>query len=93
VILSQLHAIGKLAWNDYVRERDAERERAMTAIADRETSGGNYYTTVPHMISPTLLRAVVASTQNGTTPYTEAMGLLSASLKSVEGLIERVGAG
>lgn len=91
VVLSQLLNVGLLTWERYVAERDAERERALEALADRDSDGGNYYATAPHMISPTFLDAVAQETRAMRTTYSEAMSLLHArSLKSLEGLLSRV---
>jgi Zn-dependent peptidase ImmA (M78 family) len=91
VVLSQLLDLGLLNWERYVLERDAERARSLEALAARDSDGGNYYATAPHMISPTFLAAVAHETQAMRTTYSEAMSLLQArSLKSLEGLLSRV---
>ncbi|MBY5163149.1 ImmA/IrrE family metallo-endopeptidase [Salsipaludibacter albus] len=91
VVLSQLHHLELLTWERYIAERDAERTRALEALEARDSDGGNYYATAPHMISPTFLEAVARETRAMRTTYSEAMSLLHArSLKSLEGLLSRV---
>lgn len=91
VVLSQLLDLGLLSWERYVVERDAERTRALEALEARDSSGGNYYATAPHMISPTFLEAVAHETRAMRTTYSEAMSLLQTrSLKSLDGLLTRV---
>jgi len=97
VVLSQLHEIGALPWNEYVTARDEERAKALEALAAKQgegSTGGDWYRNVPIMVSRRFLAAVLADTAAGGTPPTEAMHLIgSRSRKSLEGLVERYGHG
>ena len=75
VILGRIREAGALTWDAYLTELDVERQRAAAFLADRG-GGGNYYNTKPVHVSRRFARAVVASTLEGHTPYTEAFRLL-----------------
>lgn len=95
VVLSQLHDIGALSWNDYVAARDDERGRALAALEESradESTGGNWYLNMPIIVSRRFLSAVIADTAAGGTAPTEAMQLIgSRSRKSLTGLVQRYG--
>ena len=75
VILGRIREAGALTLDEYLAELDVERQRVAAFLADRE-GGGNYYNTKPVHVSRRFARAVVASTLEGHTPYTEAFRLL-----------------
>ncbi len=75
VILGRIREAGALTWDEYLAELDAERQRVATFLADRG-GGGNYYNTKPVHVSRRFARALIASTLEGNTPYTEAFRLL-----------------
>lgn len=95
VVLSQLHEIGALGWDEYVEARDAERARALAALEEsrvNSSTGGDWYLNAPIMVSRRFLAAVLADTAAGGTTPTEAMHLIgSKSRKSLDGLVERYG--
>ncbi len=75
VILGRIREAGALTWDEYLAELDVERHRVAAFLADRG-GGGNYYNTKPVHVSRRFARALVASTLEGHTPYTEAFRLL-----------------
>lgn len=95
VILSQLHDVGALAWDEYVEARNAGRARALAALEesrDDRSTGGDWYLNLPIIVSRRLLAAVLADTAAGATSTTDAMHLIgSRSRKSLSGLFERYG--
>lgn len=91
VILGRLREAGALTWDDYLRELRLERARVDAIIAGPST-GGNYYNTKPVQVGRRFARAVVASTLEGQTSYTEAFRLLELKKASTfDGLAEHLG--
>lgn len=91
VILGRIREAGRLSWDDYLRELDAERARVAAIIAERE-SGGNYYNTKPVQVGKRFARALVASALEGQTSYSEAFRLLGLKKASTfDGLADRLG--
>ncbi len=56
-------------------ELAAERAR-VASVQSKPGSGGNYYYTKPVQVGKKFARALIASTLEGSTPYTEAFQLL-----------------
>ncbi len=77
VILGRAREIGALTWDRYFEEVEAERARVSAVVAERGTSGGDYYNTKGVTLGKRFARAVVGSALEGQTPYPEAFRLLS----------------
>ena len=75
MILGRIREAGALTWDAYLTELDVEKERVAAFLSERG-GGGNFYNTKPVHVSRRFARAVVASTLEGHTPYTEAFRLL-----------------
>ncbi len=91
MILVRVHESGALSWDDFMHEFETERKRIAEIVAVRG-SGGNYYNTKPVQVGKRFARALIASTVEGRTPYTEAFRLLDVNKTSTfEGLGERLG--
>ena len=73
VVLRRLHECGFLAWDQYRRACRAEHERALERASG---PGGDFYNTQPVRVSTTFARAVIASTLEGRTSFTEAFEML-----------------
>jgi Zn-dependent peptidase ImmA (M78 family) len=91
VILGRVREAGWLTWGQYLEELERERER-VAAIEVERRSGGDYYITKPVQVSKRFARALVASTLEGQTSYTEAFRLLTLKKASTfDNLAERLG--
>lgn len=91
VILGRVRESGRLSWEEYLRELDAERARVAAIVAARG-SGGNFYNTKPVQVSKRFARALVASALEGQTSYSEAFRLLGLKKASTfDGLADRLG--
>jgi Zn-dependent peptidase ImmA (M78 family) len=76
VVLRRLHDIGKIPKAEFVTLYEAELARLLERPAGR---GGDFYRTQGSRVGRRFAAAIVASTLEGQTPYTEAMRLLSIS--------------
>ncbi len=74
VILGRIREAGALTWDEYLTELDVERQRVAAFPAGR--GDGANYNTKPAQVSARFARALIASTLEGRTPYTEAFRLL-----------------
>ena len=91
VILGRMREAGALTWDQFMEELDAERARVAAIVAERG-SGGNYYNTKPVQVGKRFARALLASTYEGRTPYTEAFRLLDIRKSStLDGLADTLG--
>lgn len=77
VILRRLHDLGLMDWNTY-RALYQKEERSFRDRKERlaEKGGGNYYATQQARVGRRFARALIASTIEGHTPYSEAFSLL-----------------
>lgn len=92
VVLGRLREAGVLNWEQYLAELDAERARVAEYIAERGSSGGNYYNTKPVQVSKRFAKAVIGSAKEGRTPYTRAFRLLDVKKESTfDGLADQLG--
>ena len=73
VVLRRIYEAGYLSWEEYRRSYSDEYDRAM---ASRRGSGGDFYNTQPVRVSRTFARAVITSTLEGNTSYTDAFQML-----------------
>jgi Zn-dependent peptidase ImmA (M78 family)/transcriptional regulator with XRE-family HTH domain len=60
----------------YKQAYDAAMDRFQSSERETGTGGGNFYNTLPVRTSKRFTRAVLASTLEGRTPYTEAFAML-----------------
>lgn len=74
VVLRRIHEAGYLSWEEYQRSYQDEYARAMEG-RDGDT-GGNFYNTQPARVSRTFAQAVITSTLEGHTSYTDAFQML-----------------
>ncbi len=77
VVLSRLWDAELLAltWDQYQEAKTAERDRLLS-IERPDSSGGNFYNTLPVRVSRRFATALVADTIEGRTPYLDAVKLL-----------------
>ena len=75
VVLRRIHEAGYLPWEEY---RRLHREEYARAMESRQVGGGrgNFYNTQTARASRTFAQAVIASTLEGHTSYTEAFQML-----------------
>ena len=77
VVLRRLydaHFLG--TWDTYRSAYDAELHRVLAILAERPGGGGNFYSTQPVRVSKRFTRAVITSTLEGQTLYTDAFQML-----------------
>ncbi len=73
VVLRRLHEAGYFSWEEYRRSYRDEFERAMRG---RSGGSGNFYNTQVSRVGKTFAQAVVTSTLEGHTSYTDAFQML-----------------
>ena len=93
VVLRRIHDVGGLHrdgfWSAYRAEKNRLRERELP-----RRSGGNAVSNVGARVSKRLARALVVSTLEGRTSYTESFRLLGVKkLSTFENVAERLGVG
>jgi Zn-dependent peptidase ImmA (M78 family) len=76
VILRRVHDAGHLTRDAYHDAYEAELDRVMQFITDSESSGGNFYNTQPARVSKRFARALITSTLEGQTLYSDAFQML-----------------
>jgi Zn-dependent peptidase ImmA (M78 family)/transcriptional regulator with XRE-family HTH domain len=93
VVVRRLHDAGRLSWADYRTMYDAELRQIRKVLDERRTnSGGDFYNTQPVRVSKRFARALVASTLEGNTLYTEAFSMLGLrKMATFTELAERLG--
>lgn len=91
VILGRMREAGVMTWDEFTAELALERRR-VSEIASGSGSGGDFYNTKSVHVGKRFARALIASTAEGRTPYTEAFRLLGVSKTSTfDTLGERLG--
>ena len=73
VVLRRIYEADYLSWDEYRRAYLDEYERAMESSG---SGGGNFYNTQPVRVSRAFAQAVVTSTLEGHTSYTDAFQML-----------------
>lgn len=92
VVLRRMQESGYLSWEKYRKAYDDEFARAMEQIGQRGQGGGNFYNTQPARVSRLFARAVITSTLEGQTLYTDAFRMLGfKKLATFNGQAERLG--
>jgi len=89
VVLRRIHEAGYLSWEEYRRLYRDEYERAMESQGG---GGGNFYNTQPVRVGRTFAQAVITSTLEGHTSYTDAFQMLGFKKSSTfYALADRLG--
>lgn len=93
VVLGRLRDLGLVDATSFRSVYAAELARVMRLKEERGGStGGDFYNTAPVRVSKQLTRAILSSTLEGNTLYTEAFDMLGIKRTSTfDGLVERMG--
>lgn len=94
-VLGRLRDLSLIDAAEFRTIYDAELARVMRLKGEQGgAGGGNFYNTTPVRVSKTLTRAILSSTLEGNTLYTEAFDMLGIKKTATfNGLVERMGLG
>ena len=91
VVLRRIYDAGYLSSDEYRLAYREEYERSIANISSSD-SGGNFYNTQPVRVSKTFFQAVIASTLEGHTSYTDAFQMLGfKKISTFYGFADRLG--
>lgn len=92
VILGRVREAGYIDWSAYLDLLAEERQRVAPIVTERTSRGGNFYNTKPVQVSKRFARALIGSTLEGHTLYTEAFRMLDVKRQATfDGLGEQLG--
>lgn len=94
VVLRRMKDSGKISADEHARAFDEEsrRLRSIMRAKKEKGGGGNYYLTANRRLSERFARAVIASTWEGQSTFTEAFRLLGCrNVKTIESMGARYG--
>lgn len=96
VVLRRLFDVGTMSWASYRMAYDAELNRVLDFLEARPdgSSGGSFYNTQPVRVSKRFASALITSTLEGHTLYTDAFEMLGFRKQSTfNELAARLGVG
>ena len=94
VVLRRIFDVGYLTPPQFRAAYAAERERVLSLMEERVSTGGSFYNTQPIRVSKRFARALLESTLEGQTLYREAFRMLGFKKQATfDELVHRLGVG